>query len=413
MSSLRGKRLRFAVRVLAFESKEVRMLKRISSRFVLVLLVSALALALLPVALVVQPVLAGSADFANFDFVAAGDATYDHLTGGGAYNDGAKPSVFEELEATSYACGEIVTFLTRITVADAPVDLLQTINLDYNFTLDTTGQSGAALGDIVGVGVNYGDVENGDDGTGTPPGAGFFGLDSGIDDDRQNVVDGDSGVGGSTATLVGEGLTGPMFTAGSLLTGTVQLDDLEPTDQVIVRVDVRIYCQDGASPTGNLQAKLMAAYMVSPPTGDAIPGAGVQTIPFKQVGKLKPPPSAVELASFAATAAGRAILLEWETASEVDNLGFNLYRAGSPDGPRAQINGGLIPARMPGSPIGAAYQFLDGSVTPGITYYYWLEDVDVYGVATLHGPVSAKLGAVYRLLPGRPRPAPLPMGRQR
>lgn len=26
---------------------------------------------------------------------------------------------------------------------------------------------------------------------------------------------------------------------------------------------------------------------------------------------------------------------------------------------------------------------------PGVTYFYWVEDVDIYGTATLHGPVSA------------------------
>ena len=27
--------------------------------------------------------------------------------------------------------------------------------------------------------------------------------------------------------------------------------------------------------------------------------------------------------------------------------------------------------------------------TPGVLYYYWLEDIDVYGTATRHGPVTA------------------------
>jgi len=123
-------------------------------------------------------------------------------------------------------------------------------------------------------------------------------------------------------------------------------------------------------------------------------------------------PSAVSIASFTATPAGNAILLTWETTSEFDNAGFNLHRAGSPDGPRTQLNAGLILSQLPpGSPLGATYQFVDESVRPDLTYYYWLEDMDVYGVATLHGPISARLAAVYRLLPGRPRLVPMPVFR--
>jgi hypothetical protein len=45
---------------------------------------------------------------------------------------------------------------------------------------------------------------------------------------------------------------------------------------------------------------------------------------------------------------------------------------------------------MPGSPVGGSYQFLDETAEPGAPNYYWLEDVDLYGQTTLHGPVAAK-----------------------
>jgi hypothetical protein len=69
----------------------------------------------------------------------------------------------------------------------------------------------------------------------------------------------------------------------------------------------------------------------------------------------------------------------------------------------------LIPGQMPGSPVGAVYTFLDDNVVTGMTYYYWLEDVDVYGVATPHGPVTAGLPPGRRLVLPRPRPAPNPV----
>jgi len=104
-------------------------------------------------------------------------------------------------------------------------------------------------------------------------------------------------------------------------------------------------------------------------------------------------PTAVFLASFTTTAQEQAVLLEWETASEIDNLGFNLYRCDSPDGTPAQLNEELIPSQVPGSFEGAYYSWLDETIETGITYFYWLDDVDIHSVVTRHGPGSATVGA--------------------
>jgi hypothetical protein len=119
-------------------------------------------------------------------------------------------------------------------------------------------------------------------------------------------------------------------------------------------------------------------------------------------------PQAVTLASFTALPTGNAITLDWATASELDNLGFNLYRARSAAGPRTQLNASLILSQVPGSPVGAAYQFVDTAVKPGVTYYYWLEAVDVAGASELYGPVSAAVQGTRRPLPVRPQLAPQP-----
>ena len=97
----------------------------------------------------------------------------------------------------------------------------------------------------------------------------------------------------------------------------------------------------------------------------------------------------VELKSFTgAYATKRSIVLSWETTSETDNLGFNIYRSKSLDGERIKINPVLIPTQVyPGSLEGAIYGFTDTQVKQGVTYYYWLEDVSIYGNTTLHGPV--------------------------
>jgi len=98
---------------------------------------------------------------------------------------------------------------------------------------------------------------------------------------------------------------------------------------------------------------------------------------------------AIALESFTATATDKSVNLAWQTGSEVDNAGFNLYRASSAAGPYTQINKSLIAAD--GDPVsGAAYSFTDA---PGNgTFFYKLEDVDIHDVSTLHDPVTAHIG---------------------
>jgi hypothetical protein len=98
---------------------------------------------------------------------------------------------------------------------------------------------------------------------------------------------------------------------------------------------------------------------------------------------------AVTLEDFRATPQSNSILLEWETASETENLGFNVYRSTSPDEVGEKLNGELIPSQAPGSGQGASYEFTDHTGQGGTTYYYHLEDVDFDGTGTMHGPVNA------------------------
>ena len=102
-------------------------------------------------------------------------------------------------------------------------------------------------------------------------------------------------------------------------------------------------------------------------------------------------PTAVRLISFAVTPTDSRVEVTWETATELDNLGFNLYRGTTPEGPFVQLNATLIPTQNPGQVLGATYTWLDKDIASGGIYYYLLEDVDVDGVVTSHGPVSASL----------------------
>jgi len=103
-------------------------------------------------------------------------------------------------------------------------------------------------------------------------------------------------------------------------------------------------------------------------------------------------PTAVTLAAFRATPGAGKVLVTWETASELDNLGFNLYRSDAPDGNYVRLNSVLVPSQAPGMPKGATYTWTDRGVVPGTTYYYKLQAVDIRGGYTLHGPVWAVPG---------------------
>jgi hypothetical protein len=107
-------------------------------------------------------------------------------------------------------------------------------------------------------------------------------------------------------------------------------------------------------------------------------------------------PTGVVLLYFYATPTDEgAIVLDWETASEIDNAGFYLYRAETAEGTLVRLNQDLIPSQVPpGSPIGGVYTWLDETVKEGVTYYYWLEVVNVQGGAAEAGQASATLPTV-------------------
>ena len=106
-------------------------------------------------------------------------------------------------------------------------------------------------------------------------------------------------------------------------------------------------------------------------------------------------PTAVDLLYFTSKSLGDAIQLDWETASEVDNLGFYLYRSITPVKPQEPLTN-LIPSQSPGGIEGAVYTYVDDTVTFGVQYYYWLEDIDLSSrVDSVSGPVLGRSGWFY------------------
>ena len=59
-----------------------------------------------------------------------------------------------------------------------------------------------------------------------------------------------------------------------------------------------------------------------------------------------------------------------------------------------KINTSIIPAK--GSPThGASYEFIDTDLKNRKTYWYKLEDIDLNGNSTMHGPVKAVPRMIY------------------
>jgi hypothetical protein len=99
-------------------------------------------------------------------------------------------------------------------------------------------------------------------------------------------------------------------------------------------------------------------------------------------------PTAVTLASFTAAWQKDQVVVTWETAVEIDTLGFNLWRSETRDGSYDQVNNALIPAASPGGVWGGSYTYTDSDVTPGRTYYYKLHEIEAGGVSNWYGPFS-------------------------
>lgn len=103
-------------------------------------------------------------------------------------------------------------------------------------------------------------------------------------------------------------------------------------------------------------------------------------------------PTAVEMLTMDATQGKSHATITWSTSSEVDNLGFHVYRqlAG---GAREKLNKHIITgsAFMTGrkSDGPRSYRFVDRNAPSGFVQYF-IEDVDLDGTREMHGPISPR-----------------------
>lgn len=104
---------------------------------------------------------------------------------------------------------------------------------------------------------------------------------------------------------------------------------------------------------------------------------------------------AVRLRSMRADALPSGVTVSWSSESEVDNVGFHVYR--EDNGKRVRVSRQLLP----GSALttkngvtlsaGRAYKFIDASGGSGDRY--WIEDYDSSGETRFHGPIVASVNS--------------------
>ena len=115
-------------------------------------------------------------------------------------------------------------------------------------------------------------------------------------------------------------------------------------------------------------------------------------------------PTAV-LSEFTAEYTSETVFIYWTTQSENENLGWNIYRGESGDAfqneATIKINNELIEGQET-TTVPHEYQFVDEyAVQPELTYWYWLESVNILEQTTVYNPIAITI-------PGHPDDPPEP-----
>jgi hypothetical protein len=223
---------------------------------------------------------ADGGDF-SLDLVAAAPDSYIHQ-GAGEGNEISASSlqydsrsvgeaIVESLEVGDFSCGDIIVFFTEVTV-DSGATGTQSVDINYDFDAEPTGQPGAGYSDIVAVGISNVD---------------FAGQTS--ETGNENLD------GNETASLVAgsERFTPTGSTFGvdaEQLLGTARVTGLEASDTVIVRVDVRFSCYGAgvANVTGNVHGAIASAATTAGGAHSAVQ-VGQQDIPMIGFGQADTP----------------------------------------------------------------------------------------------------------------------------
>lgn len=118
-------------------------------------------------------------------------------------------------------------------------------------------------------------------------------------------------------------------------------------------------------------------------------------IPVCLAAGMRPPraQAAVTLVDFTAELQDGGVLIQWETATEVDNVGFYVNRRDLLNDPVRQRISPFIPTQGD-TFFGAVYDYLDTTVEQGTVYEYRLESIDINSFSEFSDPVIVSTGGV-------------------
>ena len=101
-------------------------------------------------------------------------------------------------------------------------------------------------------------------------------------------------------------------------------------------------------------------------------------------------PTLVVLSFFGAHEQDGQLVVEWETSSERNTLGFNLLRLDPATGNYEAVNSGLLPA-MHTHHRGGSYSLVDRGASPGGVFRYKLVEVERNGKQNVYGPFTVSV----------------------
>ena len=147
------------------------------------------------------------------------------------------------------------------------------------------------------------------------------------------------------------------------------------SNYILVTVDVK----SGATPTNTLGLNLNNQTSIS--LDDNVfngPASSITKNSFSNLGTSMDYSLPVDLVSFVASATYGKVVLEWETASEVNNEGFFIYRSSESDGFYEEVNSDIIDGNGNSNTV-HTYRYEDKNVVEGKTYFYKLYSRDFNG----------------------------------
>ncbi len=190
------------------------------------------------------------------------------------------------------------------------------------------------------------------------------------------------------------------YAGGVSVQGSLLPLDWTPGSTLLTDVDVDlIYTCDVLFPAGtnpNLEFKFTKSADGSAWDWESLPNRPL-TIDDSSPTQIIDPPLLfdaegtlpVELSAFTAVYMNEFVTVSWQTATETDVIGYNIFRSEEDDFSTVQkVNTSIIPGHGT-TTTPQSYEFTDVTADPYYTtYYYWLEVVNFGGTNNIYGSIE-------------------------